>query len=631
MLNLGALSFQNNLPILYNTTNPSGFFIAILAIPMGIVYSYTLDIYYVALTLKLLLFFFFTLTVLLIKEIVIKYGNPKLNSKVWLAIILFNPVLVFVNFVWAELVIVPVFFITLTFYIVRMKPFNNYVFNIFFATISFYISVFFFLYPIIFAPTIIIYTNGTKYKALLLASLTIGGIIFLIAQIILFQGFLFNYVGSLTGSINSLSVTSLRSGFFYFISVSNNYKPIVEILLIIFISIIFPIILKYYRYSEQAVLYLTSALFLFISIQVDMDNFLFMVPFVFLASVEISNEKFLKSRTVLMSLILYIPIIFAPFYYYHNYTYDIYYWFYPMTHYLGPIVSFYIVNDVLLAYNYTFLILLLVTLAVVLASPRKNGPKVLKENISNKILLPRNFRKKCKVILLVFLLLPLPFSVIYNNADNAVSITNPSRFPVLYFYPEFSLNSPIAEPIGHIPYSFQTDNSSISILSSEHSLILERNLTGQFFNMNLNIKIVTTSTENTVVVKTNSWNLSLEEFNSLKNILTLSFINGTNYTQTVPSNKNINLSFTNTIDSSSLNLNGKEFKVQPSNYIYFGKTTNNYLGAFFIISELHISHVGKMGYYLIPAFFAFYYPIIFSAGLIAIFSPPVRRRCLNSV
>ena len=610
LLNLGVLSYQNNIPILHGTTNPSGFFITILLIPMGYIYANTLNTYYTALTLKLLLFFFFFLFVIMIIKLFDLYDLEEKEKKFMLTLILFNPGLIFVNFIWAELVILPVFFTTLAFYIIKAKPFNTYGLNLIFSMISIYIGIFFFLYPIIFIPTLILYSGKTKERVYMLITSVFSGFSFLFMQVIFFQGYFFNYVGSLSGSNKNLVVTQLNSGFFFFASVSGEFKTIIELLLLLLITVMIPFVLKHFKFSEVVVLYLVSALFIFISLQIDMDNFLFLLPFVFLAPISISKK--LKPHWVMLATsILYIPILFAPIYYYHNYVYGFYYWFYPLTHNLGPVVSTSFINRTALPiYNYTFAIYIVILITFYLLTARYSQKRI--ENYDKK-LINNKFKpltKKILAILIVLVLLPIPLSLIYNNANNSVHIEKPSEFPLLYFYPEFRLNSSFTIPIGQIPYSYSINGSSLIIPNSTRTLFLERNISRQAFKFDAKFNMLSSDNSNFTILKTNNWKLTWIQNNTTHDII-LNTI-GVKSLISLGNRTNFNISFVDDSTHSTIRLGQYNFSLEPSSYIYFGKTKNTNTTIKIEISKLIISYNNGGGYYLVPAFLSFYYPLLFS-------------------
>ena len=124
-------------------------------VPAYLIYVFSgYNIYYSLLFYKLLFLFLSSLLALLVSRMTHDISKRKF---VFLFILL-NPVLIIVNYVWVEIDIFPVFFFTLFYFLLRYKiniqPIDTIVLSFAFA-----IAVLFYWYPLIFLPTLILYSK----------------------------------------------------------------------------------------------------------------------------------------------------------------------------------------------------------------------------------------------------------------------------------------------------------------------------------------------------------------------------------------------------------------------------------------------------------------------------------------
>lgn len=486
-----GLEFQRSFPTYKGALNPAAFFISIIIVPISFIYSIFQSLYLSVLILKLLLLLFFYMFTFLV-YLMLKFYSLNDRFIIYsLILILFNPGIIFVTFVWSELDIIPVFFVTLSYYVYLTKPLNKNVFNILISAFSLMISIFFFLYPLILIPTYVIYSKTRKERLEYLSIFFVLGLSFEYIQINFFQGHIYNYFGSLTGSSVSLAPSTLQSGLFNYLHIYGIYGIILQLVLILIVAIIAPLYLHYLKYSSPIAMYLILSLFIFISRTINMDNFLFVLPFIFLAGICKGDCPYSKIRLFLVNCLLYLPAIFAPIIYTVQNVYGIFYWLFPLAHINGPSVSTELESKVFLpSYNLTFLIFLILSIFIVLSNPKTPEEKVKyyyftlrpKDKSDNNLI-----RNRVIAIILVVILVGVSFSFSYNNFDNSVSINRPNNFPILYFYPEINQNSSIYLPINTNSYSL--NKNVLSIPSSLSSLLIERNLSNQIFYLNASLFI----------------------------------------------------------------------------------------------------------------------------------------------
>jgi len=570
-----GLSFTRSFPVLFDNINPQGFFSLIVFIPIEMIYEYTANMYFTALMLKAIISIFYYLFIFVVYKILTSLDLENKIKEFILCILLFNPMILFVNFIWAEIDIIPVFFVTLSWYLIRFRSVN--LKNILISTVSLFISIFFFLYPLVLVPTFIMYTRGRSNRFFLLLSAFVFGLLFLLLSIHVFSGYFYNYVSSLSGTNSTLSPSGLPTGLFYFFHIVGEPRIITEIVLIIVVSIFLPFILRLYNFTEYRSLYIILALFIFISPTINMDNFMFLLPFVFISAVEGSNGT-ISNKVLYSSLFLtIIPVFFAQFIYSHNGVYGIFYWFYPFLHMNGITISNEAMNSLIIpAYNFFFLLLVFYSVSSLIEKELKNF-KVNDINLYHYEgkTLTKVFRNKKFLTLVAIIIVissAIPISLVYNNHNNEVQLSHPTEFPLLYFYTEKSVNSSIYLPIGANSYSLI--GSSLYVPDSDESLLLYRNISNQSFYINSNITLYN-STGGYSLLHTNTWSLQEQlQYNiSLIHSYEPSSLDYTNVSvMPVPFlSKNISTYFLNGNQTIGYNLSFSS--VQSNTFLLFFKST----------------------------------------------------------
>jgi len=561
-----GLSFTRSFPVLFNNINPQGFFIMIVFIPMEMIYEYTANLYFTALMLKAMILIFYSLFILIINKILNSMNLENKMKQLILCVLLFNPMILFVNFIWAEIDVIPVFFVTLSWYLIRFRSVN--VKNIFLSMASLFISIFFFLYPLVLIPALIMYTKGRINKLFMLLTAVVFGVVFLLLDIHMFSGYFYNYVASLSGTNSTLSPSSLPTGIFYFFHITGESKIITETVLIIAVSIFLPFILRLYNLPEFRVLYIILALFIFISSTINMDNFMFILPFVFLSAIEGSVGKISKNILCSSISLTLIPVIFAQFIYSINGVYGSFYWFYPLLHMSGVSISYDEMNSIIIpAYNFFFLLLVFysVNSLIVRNFKKFNVKDSISFHCAGKSLTKVYGKKKFLTLFAIVIVISaaIPMSVIYNDNNNEVQLSSPAQFPLLYFYPEKSVNSSFYLPIGANSYSII--GSTLNVPNSDTDLLLSRNISNQSFWMNSNITLYN-STGDYPLLYTNKWSLqeNLQYNNSLIHTYEPSSLDYTNENvMPVPFlSRNISTYYLNGNQTISYNLN---FRVLQNN------------------------------------------------------------------
>jgi len=252
-------SITSAAPVMANNVWPGGFFSFMAFTPMYLSYVHSdFNIYLSVVVLKLILFAFTVLTAFLLYRITEKV-KPEYAYTVLLFTLL-NPAILYINYFWAQIDILPVFFFTLGFALLRLVDFgkNSYK-RYLLGFLPIIISAFIYRYALILLPAIVFFDQGTvkqRVSGLLIAGGEVA--VFFGIEYLLFRGGLYNYVGALSGSVINMSGVQ---GFQYWFNI-----PLVPYVAFLFVlGFVVPLLLKQFKYVESAVLYLILLLFIYTS------------------------------------------------------------------------------------------------------------------------------------------------------------------------------------------------------------------------------------------------------------------------------------------------------------------------------------------------------------------------------
>ncbi len=589
-----GLSFNNNAPTFSNDTNPAGFFTTIFLLPISILYSYFPNMYFISILLKSINFTFLLGIVILSKNYMKTYGVDEKIILRTMSLLLIFPSMLFINYIWVEVDIVPAFFLFCSFYIFRIRPINEKVLNDVVGVISLMISIFFFLYALILIPMFIIYTPAIKRKFELLTLSSLMGILFLITSIIFFQGHLYNYIGSLSGTNISLSPSGLETGFFSYFTFTPFEKIIIEILSILIVSTFLPIYMNAVKFPEISVAYTIILLFLYFSPTINLDNFLFLFPFGILETSMLSWKIHISKENIpnfLPIFVFLIPFVFSFFVYQHQNVWGIFYWFYPFLRSNGFILTHPIVSNIIIPlYNYIFSFSVLLTLFLILFINKNNREQYVKY-MPSLYIKSKKFVLKKNTFLAIFIFLTLiavPLGYSYNDYNNNVNINNVNEFPLLYFLPEKQINtsSPPFLPIGS--QSYMIDGANLCIPSNVRSLHLIRNLSGENFTLNEKVSVQSVDQNNSAAMLTQS-DVLLSTNN--EQIVKLYQLNKGSISALIPSSGFIKYNINSNIPYISSKLNYSEFNLssQPINYnLNYSSNYNKSFIFFFNIEKIGV-------------------------------------------
>ena len=174
--------------------------------PMYLSYVFSgFNLYLSVVVLKLILFFFTVLTAFLLYRITQKI-KPVYADAV-LVFTLLNPAILYINYFWAQIDILPVFFFTLGFVLLRYVDFGGSNFRRYLvAFFPILISAFIYRYSLILIPALLVFDSVSVRQKLggFIVAVGEAGVLFGV-EYVLFRGGLYNYVGALSGSVINMS------------------------------------------------------------------------------------------------------------------------------------------------------------------------------------------------------------------------------------------------------------------------------------------------------------------------------------------------------------------------------------------------------------------------------------------
>jgi hypothetical protein len=326
-------SITSAVPVMANNIWPGGFFSFMAFTPMYLGYVFSgFNIYLSVVVLKLILFVFTVLTAFLLYRITQKV-KPAYADTVLLFTLL-NPAVLYINYFWAQIDILPVFFFTLGYALLRFVDFggNNYK-RYLVGFIPIIISAFIYRYSLLLIPALVFF-DPTPIKQRVKALFIAGGVaaVFFGIEYLLFRGGLYNYVGALSGSVINMSGVE---GFQYWLNI-----PLIPYLAFLCVlGFLVPLLLRRLQYAESAVLFLILLLFIYTSTVPLADYFLWLYPLgVFMALQSKSRLSFDKILLI-TNIPLYVALVFISFLIGNGVQTGPFYFAYPLLHQDVPLLA----------------------------------------------------------------------------------------------------------------------------------------------------------------------------------------------------------------------------------------------------------------------------------------------------
>lgn len=489
LINVANMNSGN--PAFYGNQWVGGPFTLMLFVPAYYIYVASgFNLYFSYLFYKVIFLIFQSFLALSLSRLV---SEPKKQKKLFLFILL-NPALIIVNFIWVEIDIIPVYFLAISYLLLRLAPSDrNGLFRSVLGGLAFTVSALFYWYPLLLLPTILLYSRYRRDRVFLL-TLTISLISLMLVYLILMSPSGSLLTSTLTGS-NSLISRRGISGLQYFIVI----KGYEYVALLAAICLLLPVIMKKLKISEYYAILLVITAVLLTSDIPSPDNDIFVIPFCFLPLI-LSQPKFLKLSWLLLSELLPLTSLLFVSIYVQNTLPDgngIFYWGYSLFH-----LNVILLNGVretrlfFLVFNIAILISGIVSLVSLYLLTENRHRDIIDKALSGsakltqtgtKLIEHKNKYPRIRRLLfyvLVFLILVIPVSLIFNHdTASVVSVNDNSNFPSYYFLPTLLPNNGnVVLPIGNMTYS--TDHNALTIYSESPSVQFGRKYVNEGFYFN---------------------------------------------------------------------------------------------------------------------------------------------------
>jgi hypothetical protein len=290
-----------------NNAWPGGFFSFMFLTPLYLTYLYSgFNLYASIVALKLVLFFFTLLTAFLLYRITQKV-KPAYADTVLLFTLL-NPAVLYVNYFWTQVDILPVFFFTLGYVLLRYVDFGGS--NLKRYVVGFFpilISAFIYRYALLLVPALVFYDSaGVKQKASAMAIAVVEAGALFAVEFAFFRGELYNYAGALSGGVINMSGVQ---GFQYWMGI----PQLPYLLFLAVLGLAIPLLLKNLKYHEPAALFFVLLLFIYTSAVPLADYFLWLYPIGVLLALTSASKLTINKKLLLTSLPVFVGIFFMSF------------------------------------------------------------------------------------------------------------------------------------------------------------------------------------------------------------------------------------------------------------------------------------------------------------------------------
>ncbi len=274
---LGLVAFfSGHGPVLERIAFPGGFFEMALWVPSYLAYVASgFQLYWSYTTLKAVYCVMAVLSAVLLYRVGLARSR---STATWLAAFaLLNPAMLYVSYVWVNWDAFPVFFVLLGFVILRYGkvPRSDHL-RILLAVLALMVGVFFYWYPLVLLPALVLF-SPTNRERWLLTAYSAGTFAALMgANLLLFTGHIGQYSADLVGGSGNFGARLFFGLPSYVGRISLvEYVPIVAV-----VALLLPVILRWLRLSEAAALFIVLALFVWTSPVQEPDNYAWIFWFV---------------------------------------------------------------------------------------------------------------------------------------------------------------------------------------------------------------------------------------------------------------------------------------------------------------------------------------------------------------
>ncbi|MCW4001456.1 MAG: hypothetical protein NWE93_14585 [Candidatus Bathyarchaeota archaeon] len=363
-------SINGAVPTMAHSPWPGGFFSFMFFVPLHFAYlSSGFNLYFSVVTLKVILFFFTLLTALLLYRIAQKI-KPAYAEAVLLFTLL-NPAVLYVNYFWAQVDILPVFFFVLGYTLLRNVDFGgNNQKRYFIALLPIVISAFIYRYTLILIPTLLFFDAASLRSKLSGFAIAVGMVaVFFGFEFMFFRGGFYDFLGALSGSVID---NSAWEGFQYWMQL----PQLPYLALLVTLAVAAPLLFKHMRLDESAVLFFVLLLFIYTAMVQLPDYYLWLYPLGVLLALTATSRRQFNRWLLLTNLPIFVGLFFISFIIGTGEQAGIFYFTYPM---LQQNIVFFSTWETYSAWLWVFNVFLLASVAAAAAyclakSPRTGAP-----------------------------------------------------------------------------------------------------------------------------------------------------------------------------------------------------------------------------------------------------------------
>ena len=262
-------------PVLGHVTFPGGFFEMALWVPAYFAYVGSgYDLYWSYTILKVVYFVLAILSAWLLYRVGEQWSRATAGR---LAVFtLLNPVLLFVSYIWVNWDAFPIFFVLLGYVLLRSEqPRGAVPFRIFLSALAFMVAVFFYWYPLVLFPALLLHGRSTRERGLFLGFSAAAFAALMAVNVLLFTGSYGMYLADLAGTSATFHARPFFGLPFFTGPISlTTYVPI-----LLGVTVVLPVVLRWKGVGEAATLFCVVSLFVWTSPVQEPDNYAWILWF----------------------------------------------------------------------------------------------------------------------------------------------------------------------------------------------------------------------------------------------------------------------------------------------------------------------------------------------------------------
>ena len=268
-----ASHFTSNAPPSTLSLWVAGPFINAMYVPGYLAYLLSGFQIYWAYTIYKVIFFALSTTLALVLYHLVERTDKPTADRIALFVIA-NPAWLFVTYIWDQYHIFPVVLFAAVYILLRyVPPVRNDSLRIVAVTTLLLMSIFLYWFALVLIPTLFLYTREARERFRLFISLVVGIPFMFLIDFWLFAGTSFTSATTLLGvaKLNATQVFGLQ----YFVPLS----PTEYGLFLVGLALLFPFLLKQFRFDEPSTSFILVTLLLFSAPFVLPDNYILVFPF----------------------------------------------------------------------------------------------------------------------------------------------------------------------------------------------------------------------------------------------------------------------------------------------------------------------------------------------------------------